>query len=327
MASKSKIAIVGAGITGVHLASRLADVAEVTLFEKGRGIGGRMSTRRSGNYQFDHGAQYFTAHGQAFRDALAPFIKRGIVAEWRPRLASFGRNVPALQWNAPRYVAVPGMNALCKAMAEGLHVALQTRIAKLDPSADGRWKLISETGLPCGPFDWVLCTAPAEQTVALLPASFKDAEPLKNARMVGCYSLMLGGLDLSALTWDAASVADSPLAWMAVNNTKPERSDGASLLCQSSNTWAQDHIEDDAASVQEALVRAIHETTGLDADRAEYINLHKWRFAKVDVPSGKPYLMDEDKRLAAAGDWCGGGRVEAGFDSADKLAKSMMDKL
>ena len=62
MGQASKIAVIGAGITGLHLARQLSDVFDVTVFEKSRGLGGRMCARRTEAHQFDHGAQYFTAH-------------------------------------------------------------------------------------------------------------------------------------------------------------------------------------------------------------------------------------------------------------------------
>jgi predicted NAD/FAD-dependent oxidoreductase len=58
-----RIAVIGAGIAGLACAREIAraDVA-VTVFEKARGLGGRLATRRDGNLAFDHGAQYLTVH-------------------------------------------------------------------------------------------------------------------------------------------------------------------------------------------------------------------------------------------------------------------------
>ena len=38
----------------------------VTVFDKGRGPGGRLATRRADDLRFDHGAQYFTARDPRF---------------------------------------------------------------------------------------------------------------------------------------------------------------------------------------------------------------------------------------------------------------------
>ena len=56
-----KIAIIGAGLSGLSTAHFLQNHAEVTLFEKACEVSGRISTRCAEPYFFDHGAQYFTA--------------------------------------------------------------------------------------------------------------------------------------------------------------------------------------------------------------------------------------------------------------------------
>ncbi|ABG31829.1 amine oxidoreductase [Roseobacter denitrificans] len=321
MTGRARIAIIGAGISGLRLAQLLSSKADVTVFEKSRGTGGRMSTRRADVFQFDHGAQYFTARGDDFQRFLAAHIEQGTVAMWCPRLACFGGQPP--QWTAPRYVGVPGMNALCKAMAGDVEVRHETRVLELERK-DGRWHIGTADGEGFGPFDWVFSSAPAEQSAALLPACFSGSFALGQARMLGCYSLMLGFDAAPDLAWDAAAVLNSPLAWLAVNSTKPGRSAGFSVLCQSSNDWAEAHLEADADHVRSTLAQVVREVTGLDVDAAQYVSLHKWRFAKVDRPTQRPFLLDADNKLGAFGDWCGAGRVEAGFDSATELARALI---
>lgn len=321
MTSPPHIAIIGAGISGLRLAQLLKPLGDVTVFEKSRGIGGRMSTRRAEGFQFDHGAQYFTAQGVDFQNFLTAHVENGVVAEWHPRLVSFGGTTPT--WTAPRYVAVPGMNALCKAMAEDVNVLRETRVTGLERIHD-RWHLTSETGEAHGPYDWVFSAAPAEQTAQLMPACFSGAAAVQKAQMLGCYSLMLGFDAGADLGWDAAIVHDSPLAWLAVNSTKPGRAGGLSILCQSSNEWAEAHIEEEADKLRAILSKAVEDTTGLIADQASYVGWHKWRFAKVLCPTDAPFLRDTQNRLGAVGDWCGAGRVEAGFDSATALARELV---
>jgi len=54
----------------------------VTVFEAGRGPGGRMSTRRSQDYQWDHGAQYFSPKTPAFAQQVEEWCKRGLCEAW-----------------------------------------------------------------------------------------------------------------------------------------------------------------------------------------------------------------------------------------------------
>ena len=73
----SRIAIVGAGVAGLACARALADAGlHVQIFEKSRGVSGRMSTRRGELGQCDHGAQYFTARDPAFRAQELEYVLR-----------------------------------------------------------------------------------------------------------------------------------------------------------------------------------------------------------------------------------------------------------
>jgi len=60
-------AIIGAGMAGITCARTLVQAGhQVTVFDKSRGLGGRMATRSSAFGSFDHGVQYFTARDPRF---------------------------------------------------------------------------------------------------------------------------------------------------------------------------------------------------------------------------------------------------------------------
>ena len=75
-------------MSGLVCARTLLDHGfKVSVFEKGRGPGGRMSTRRTEDeLQFDHGAQYFTVRDRLFRRYVESWQHDGIVAPWRGRI-------------------------------------------------------------------------------------------------------------------------------------------------------------------------------------------------------------------------------------------------
>ena len=70
--TKTKLAIVGTGMSGLACADGLGQNFEISLFDKSRGLSGRLSTRRGESHAFDHGAQYFRAGTTLFTSWLEP---------------------------------------------------------------------------------------------------------------------------------------------------------------------------------------------------------------------------------------------------------------
>ncbi|MDW3224721.1 MAG: NAD(P)-binding protein [Paracoccaceae bacterium] len=327
MEEQLKVAIIGAGMSGLTLAQGLSGRAQIEVFDKSRGIGGRMSTRRSEAYRFDHGAQYFTAKGPDFQAFLAPFLRDGIVEEWRPRLVTLGSpSVTPSVWTAPRYTAVPAMNSLCKAMSDPVKITMQAEVSSIERAGDG-WELVGKAGEDFGRFDWVVSSVPCVQAARIMPPTFSGQEVLAATKMQGCYSLMLGFDQPLDLDWDAARVSEGPLTWIAVNSSKPGRTHPLNIICQTSNEWAEDHLEGDQEAVKSELLAAFALATGMDPAQAGYVSLHRWRYANVATPAGIPYLIDHERKLAACGDWTGKGKVETAFDSGFALSRVLGDML
>jgi predicted NAD/FAD-dependent oxidoreductase len=326
----TKIAIAGAGLAGLTLAQSLRDHAEVTVFEKARGVGGRMATRYADPWQFDHGAQFFTALTEPFQNFLAPLIDARIVMRWDARFAEFigAEQTAHWQWEAtrPHYVGAPKMNALAKHLADGLDIRLATRIGSVGRNGD-YWTLADGDGESLGAFDWLVSTAPAPQSAALLPPEFAHHAAISGAEMRACFALMLGFDVPLPFDWDAAHVGEADISWMSVNSAKPERDTAPSLLVHSTNAWADAHANDDHDAVKAHLLSEASRISGHDLSGASHIAVHRWLYANLPKREGPAALIDPSTQLAACGDWCIQGRVEAAFTSAMALATELRSVL
>lgn len=322
-----KIAIIGAGLAGLTTASFLREFVHLDIFEKSRGVGGRLSTRRAEPYYFDHGAQYFTVKTQEFQAFLKPLIDYGVIAPWQARQAAIKDNkiVSIQNWSleTPHYVGVPGINAIGKYFAQNLNVHKGIRVSRISKS-NHQWRLYSDDNQDLGLYDWVVFATPVAQTLEILPDGFKEMGNLQSIEMQACFSLMLGFETPLALDYDCARVLDSDIRWIAVNSTKPGREGKFSLLVQSSNDWADQHIDDDRGGVLEYLLQRTSEIIGYDVAECQHKALHGWRYAYAHRQGGQTHYIDVDNRLSVCGDWCIEGRVEAAFTSGYMLSNDIL---
>ena len=192
----ARVAVVGAGLAGLVIAGGLRARHEVTLFEKSRGPGGRLATRRAARFEFDHGAQYFRARTAAFRAFLAPLLAAGAVAPWPARLATVAQGAVLERRDAgsddPHFVGVPGMNAigrhLAADMAQDVQLRLSTRVIAADRDR-AHWQLTvaADDGRhSSGEFDWLIVTLPLAQTRALLAGDPGVTRATAGRAMQGC---------------------------------------------------------------------------------------------------------------------------------------------
>lgn len=319
-----RIAVVGAGLAGLSFAHFLHHQADLTLFEKSRGVGGRLATRRTGNYQFDHGAQFFTCRSDTLQALIDDEDFSGDVSIWAPKVITLSRGEKPFKrdWFEPHYVGNPTMTSLPKRLAQDVDIRLETRVEEMSKSGDG-WQLFAGSGETLGTFDWVVAAMPAPQTNALFQKQFAHQALIESAIMSPCFALMIKLRAMPAFNFDAAVVRDSPVAWIANNNSKPGRNDSPALLIHSCNMWAKEHLEDPLEEIKASLLTALMDLVAIEKSDIEDVSLHRWRYAKVETEVGEDFLIDASAQLAAIGDWCSGNRAEDAFLSGAALARQL----
>ncbi len=320
---RTSVAVIGAGVAGLACAQRLAAGGmDVQVLEKSRGVGGRMATRRADRFQFDHGTQYFTVRDPRFREFIDTMIAAGAVRPWNPRIVILQRGDVVMEEEPKqRYVGVPGMNGICRKLADSLSLELNTLVAAADRHADG-WRLLDEQGRTLGLYDILLTSAPAPQTAALMtadPAMVRDAE---SARMVGCWAGMFAFSRPLPLEFDGSFVMDSPLNWIASNGSKPQRdADSNTWVVHASSEWSRENIDRQPSVVLPQLLEAFWAACGLEPCKPLYAAAHRWRYALAARSLATQYLYNSERRVGACGDWCWEPRVEGAYLSGVTLAE------
>jgi predicted NAD/FAD-dependent oxidoreductase len=317
------IAVIGAGIAGLACARELArGEAKVTLFERARGLGGRLGTRRQGDYAFDHGAQFVTARSRPFLRFVEISGRAGTAASWRPRLLEDGRT-----WDAPIedwYVGTPGMSALVRPLSRGFDLQTGVAVQELVQGQRG-WELKTDSGRQNRIFDAVAVAVPAPQALTLLAPHGRSFRFLADVRIAPCWTAMIAFERSLVADADAMRWTSGALSWAACDSSKPRRPTGPqSWVVQASAQWSRDHLDADAQEAARLLLREFALALGTALPRPAFLLAHRWRHAFVEQPLGLPCIVDEEIAAGACGDWCIAPRVEAAFESGRTLAHSLL---
>lgn len=323
------IAVIGAGLAGLSCATQLEQLGmRVSVFDKSRGTGGRMSTRRGDNWQADHGAQYFTARDPWFITELARWQQAGVADLWQTTIAVLGDGSPHRNDGTTlRYVGVPRMSSPARWLADGLTVTTSARVTEL-VRHEHRWRLRFDEPAPAPEalentdFDTVVLALPSTQAAELTrPHAARLTARCEAATMLPCWAAMLTFSTPVALPFDAAFVNAGPLRWIARDNSKPGRPDSETWVLHANTDWSSHHLEDDADEVIRMMTAAFLALGGPAPDNA---SAHRWRYAEP-VPADKAdrCLWDAATKLGICGDWLHGGRVEGAWLSGRALARAI----
>ena len=336
----------------------------IVIFEKSAGVG-RLATRyknpednRDQQWQFDFGAQFFTAKSQSFQDYLQPLLAQGVIEPWLAKTATMNSTTAPSeiqitgQWDSdqPRYIGSPKMTSFGRYLAALLkhtEIHYKTRVAPLEQSeqtiehtqSNNKTSLVDIEGNDLGVFDWVICTAPQQQAIELLQQTdFVHLDRIKQPKMLACYTLMLGWESLSDLPqtlshaqWDVLQVneADAIVNRVFVEHHKPGREAILpSVTVHATNQWSEAQVDEDMTVVQNQLLQAVHSLLDWKDETApKLVDCHRWRYAATELTdnneSSEISYVDDDKQWVVTGDWCDEGRIESCFKAATNVVQTI----
>lgn len=324
--TRPSVVVIGAGMAGLTAAHDLTDLADVVVLDKGRGVGGRLATRRMGDATFDHGAQFITTHTDDFAATITKLVGGGVVAPWfRGRIGPQGVVDPD---GHTRFRGAVSMNAVAKALAVGLDVRTTSLVASL--VHDGKsWTVVLADGTELRA-DAVVVTSPVPQTLAMfenggVKLSPKDADALAAIKYDPCLALMAVLDGPSGLDEPGAIDPDSgPIDWMADNQLK-----GISAVPAVTIHAAAEFSASNLDATDDEVADALFAAAGLAANAVRgSIQIQRWRYARPSVEHPERFhVLDGVPPLVCAGDAFGGAKVEGAALSGTAAAAALRELL
>ncbi|TAG84217.1 MAG: FAD-dependent oxidoreductase [Burkholderiales bacterium] len=356
--SSFRFAVIGAGLAGLTAAAELsARGVYVDVFEKSRGVGGRMATRRSGMspdaslaasrapiWQCDHGAPAFAAATASFRAEVARWEKLDLAARWRPTGTA-----------NELWVGTQTMTAPARSLAASLPRAIysSTTIDTLQREHQA-WRLHSaEAGWHPEQFDGVILALPAPQASRLLSTITGAESPEQSIAshakrameiahaipMSGTWAVIARFESRVEVTEDLLELSDSPLALAVREASKPARPADEVWLLHASDAWSDAHIEAQSDRVADTLLAEFRE---ISAATASAFQVHRWRYAHAKRRAVQPVTeplsqthsyWDAEIGLGMCGDWLSmqhkavPGGVEAAWLSGMDISRRVTDEV
>lgn len=301
----TEVLVIGAGMAGLIAAAELQRAGRrVLVLDKGRGVGGRLASRRFEGATFDHGAQFITTRDPRFAAVLERGRQEGAMEEW---CRGFAGNADG----HARWRGKPAMSAAAKHLVLGLDLHLEMPVLALR-RADDRWRAETTAGRTFTAGSVVL-TPPVPQSLALLDAGGIVLAPEMRTRLAAieyerCLAVMAvldgpsripppGGL----------TPADGPIAWIADNRLKGISAEPA-VTIHATHAFSMEHWERDRQESGRALLDAAVEWLGA---RVKTFQVHGWRYSKpIRVDEERCVLVSQTPPLVLAGDAFAGPRVE-----------------
>ncbi|MFM8579953.1 MAG: NAD(P)/FAD-dependent oxidoreductase, partial [Planctomycetaceae bacterium] len=217
------------------------------------------------------------------------------------------------------------------------------RVTALTWSAEG-WSLEWEPGAGGGSgaagvprqtaegFGAVVLALPAEQVAGLLSGTrgltWSGAAGQLRERVAGvsispCWGVLLEFARRLAVEFDGAFVGNSPLRWVARNNSKPGRPERECWVLHASPEWSREYLEAGAEWVAGELEKAFWTAVGATGEQVVARQALRWRYALPESPLPEQFLLAEEVGLGVCGDWCGGPRVEGAWTSGARLGEEL----
>ena len=306
------VVVIGAGLSGLLAAARLqSGGARVLVLDKGRGVGGRLATRRTDLGAFDHGAQFFTARDPQFRLLVEAWQAAGIVRAWATGFAladgTFKRD------GETRYCGVSGMASISKHLAYGLDVRVSAKVVRVQ-TEDRGWVVTTEAGERLSGRA-LLLTPPVPQSLELLatgdfPLPEQVRSDLKQIEYAPCLAVLVQLSGPSRIPEPGGLWFDGePVSWMADNQRKGVSSAaGAAVTIHAGQQFSRAHWETPEGEVTAMLLAVAAPWLGSVPVQTQ---LHRWRYSlPLRVHPERCVVLCEPAPLAFAGDAFGGPRVE-----------------
>jgi|TARA_S200000501_G_scaffold14733_1_gene13028 renalase len=316
-----KISIIGTGLSAIFSAIHLRKNTdlEINLFDKARGLGGRLATRRAEDGKFDHGAQYFSIERISNLPEIQMLINEGVISNIEDK---------------DIYFSPDGMTNIAKKLLMDFNIFKEHKLVSIDKENEN-YKLFFENGSTFNS-DYIIMSCPMPQSLEILNKSKIDFDnnlikALEDLNYFPCIVVMIKSeIKLSNLDKHIGTDVDSKnISWIGDNYRKKVSSIENYYTIQCSPEFSYENFENEYDETNEKLK---HDMEKIFGSNYQILSNHKWRYSipKNFYQGDNSLVINEKDFLGLCGDIFTNGRfdgaITSGLSIADKFLKNELQK-
>ena len=300
-----KIAIIGAGFSGCNLYHKLKEkYSDITIFEKSRGVGGRLSTKYIDDKYIDHGTSSLTPNTDDLKDFCLDLLSNDI-----------------LKIKNDKFLPQNGINNICKFLIDEKNLIKNTKIIQAN-FENNKWILEDESKKIYKDFDLLLITIPAPQILQMkidLPLNIK--EKLSFIKYDSTFSLILYSEEKKSLNEN--KIYENPdIKYLIDNSKKYSYTNFSSYIIHSTKEYANCINEKSKDEICEIFLDNFDDETKEKIEEFTIIP-HLWKYAFAKTSLDISYFLNDNKNLGICGDYFKDSNLEASFLSSFLLAENI----
>ncbi|KAJ1684641.1 hypothetical protein LUZ63_020396 [Rhynchospora breviuscula] len=321
------VLVVGAGLSGAACARELAAAGlPVCLLDRGRHVGGRMTSRQIDGRPVDLGASYFTVSDDQpdFAALVEDWRAAGLAHPWTDTFTVLEAGRSPEQKSGPvRWGTRGGTRSLVEHLVADLDVA-RADVDAVTRTDDGRLTVDD------APASAVVLAMPDPQAARLLGPGLEDVAGRLDREYDPVIAVAAG---FARRTWDRTSPdgrfegafvnGDEAVDWVA-DDGRRRGDDAAVLVAHSRPDVARWHLEHPESAEGEVL-SSLHRLLAVEPPTSTHV--HRWTHAKPTGEREERYLLGDDL-LGVCGDgWGPRSKVETAWRSGRDLGRALAERL
>ncbi|KAK3869347.1 hypothetical protein Pcinc_025331 [Petrolisthes cinctipes] len=341
----TRVLLVGGGLTSSvvgTLLRRELPHAELVLWDKARGAGGRMSTSRSPHdptCTLDLGAQYISAtpeYAELHSSYYEELVSAGVLAPLTNKVVGMRGGE-----DTKHYVSPAGVSSIVKHYMKQANInpRFEQHVRSIEEAAGGKWNVKTQSGEQ-DTFDAVVLTMPVPQIFALsgtvkeiIDGDEKLRTNLHSVDYSSRYALGLFYEDGAKVALEDSSaaaqyIANHPVIRFVALDHRKRGADTTtpSVVVHTSVPFGKAHVEETPNQVQPLLVSSVTEMFP-HWPQPKAIKCQKWRFSQVtSAYPGLPGYVSLAGGLVVGGDGFTHSNMDGCIESAQAVAAAVVQK-